>query len=319
MRNRRSPGEFFRPDGLPAVVDIVEVGPRDGLQNEKALVPTPVKIEFIRALADAGFPEIEVTSFVSPKWVPQLADAAEVLAGLDRRPGVAYSALVPNDRGMEKALAAGVERVAIFTAASESFNRKNINASIDESFERFAPIMAMAAAAGVSVRGYVSTAFVCPYEGPVDPGRAADVILRLLALGVDEVSVGDTIGAAVPLQVNRLLDRLAGRAPVDRLAMHFHDTRGTALANVLASLQRGITIFDASAGGLGGCPYAPGATGNLATEDLVYFLGGMGIDGGVDLERVGAASRALCAAAGVTQPSRVLRAMNGVTGGERAC
>ena len=310
MRPRRSPGAPRRADGLPSVVDVVEVGPRDGLQNEKALVPIPVKIAFVEALAAAGYPEIEVTSFVSPKWVPQLADAAELLAGLKPRPGVVYSGLVPNARGMRRALAAGMSRVAIFTAASETFNRKNINASIDESFERFATIMEMARPAGVKVRGYVSAAFVCPFDGPVRPEATAGVIARLFELGVEEVSIGDTIGAAVPTQVHALLDRLDGRIPFDRLAMHFHDTRGIALANVLASLQRGIAIFDASAGGLGGCPYAPGATGNLATEDLVYLLRGMGIDCGVDLEMVRRASRTLRQAAGVSQSSRVLATLN---------
>lgn len=310
MRLRRSLATLPGGAGLPPRVDIVEVGPRDGLQNEKGVVPTAAKVAFVTGLAGAGFPEIEVTSFVSAKWVPQLADAGELLAALSPREGVVYSALVPNEKGMERAIACGVRRVAVFTAASETFNRKNINASIDESLERFVPVLALAAAAGVSVRGYVSTAFVCPYEGVVPPAAAARVIRRLLELGVDEVSIGDTIGAAVPTQVDALLDALAREAPPDRLALHLHDTRGTALANVLAALRRGITIFDSSAGGLGGCPYAPGATGNLATEDLVYFLNGMGIDTGVDLARVRAASNALHAAAGVTQPSRVLAALN---------
>ena len=286
MRLRHSPGAPHTPAGLPARVDVVEVGPRDGLQNEKAVVPTPAKIAFVNGLAAAGFPEIEVTSFVSPKWIPQLADAAEVLAGIARHDDIVFSALVPNEKGMERALAAGVRRVALFTAASETFNRRNVNASIDESLARFRPVLEMAAAAGVSVRGYVSTAFVCPYEGPVAPEAAARVITRLLDVGVDEVSIGDTIGAAVPTQVDALLDALEGRVPFDRLALHLHDTRGTALANVLAGLQRGVAIFDSAAGGLGGCPYAPGATGNLATEDLVYFLAGMGLDCGIDLERV---------------------------------
>ncbi|TPW12738.1 MAG: hydroxymethylglutaryl-CoA lyase, partial [bacterium] len=298
MRIRHSLKALHRDDGLPGQVDIVEVGPRDGLQNEKTVVPAADKVAFIRALAAAGFPEIEVTSFVSPKWVPQLADAGEVLEALGQPPhGVGYSALVPNVAGMERALAAGLLRVAVFTAASETFNRKNINASIAESLERFQPVMEMARSAGVSVRGYLSTAFVCPYEGPVDPAAAAGIVVRLFELGVDEVSIGDTIGAAVPRQVHDLLDELAEDVSADQLAMHFHDTRGTALANVMASLERGITIFDASAGGLGGCPFAPGATGNLATEDLVYFLNGMGIDSGVDLQRVRAASNALRAAA----------------------
>lgn len=310
MRPRRSLNGPNTAAGLPARVDIVEVGPRDGLQNEKVLVSTAAKIAFVAALADAGFPEIEVTSFVSPKWLPQLADAAEVLAALPPRADVVYSALVPNEKGMERALACGVRRVAVFTAASETFNRKNVNATIDESLERFVPVLAMAAAAGISVRGYVSTAFVCPYEGPVTPATASRVIRRLLDLGVDEVSIGDTIGAAVPTQVDALLDALEADTPFDRLALHFHDTRGAALANVLAGLRRGITIYDGSAGGLGGCPYAPGATGNLATEELVYFLTAMGIDCHVDLARVRAASNALHAVAALQQPSRVLAALN---------
>jgi hydroxymethylglutaryl-CoA lyase len=309
MRYRRSLHADKTAAGHPAAVDIVEVGPRDGLQNETTIVPAAAKIAFVNALADAGFPEIEVTSFVSPKWVPQLADAAEVLDAVGRRHDVVYSALVPNEAGLDRALAAGVARVAVFTAASETFNRKNINASIDESFERFAPVLARAQAANVSVRGYVSTAFVCPYEGPIAPEAAAGVVRRLLDAGVDEVSIGDTIGAAVPTQVHALLDALAD-VPALNLALHLHDTRGTALANVLAGLERGISIYDASAGGLGGCPFAPGATGNLATEDLVYFLHGMGIRTGVNLDRVRAASNALRAAAAVKQPSRVLEAMN---------
>jgi len=311
MRNRPSHSAHPRDDGLPGRVDIVEVGPRDGLQNEKTLVPAAAKAAFVRALATCGFPEIEVTSFVSPKWVPQLADAAEVLSALGAPPtNVIYSALVPNEAGMERALAAGIRRVAVFTAASESFNRKNTNASIAESIERFRPVMAMATAAGVSVRGYLSTAFVCPYEGDITPSAAGNVVRQLFDLGVDEVSIGDTIGAASPRQVHELLDELADDIDPAHLAMHFHDTRGTALTNVLASLERGISIFDASAGGLGGCPFAPGATGNLATEDLVYFLERMGIDSGIDLARLRAASNGLKAAAEVKQPSRVLEALN---------
>ncbi|HEX7878922.1 MAG TPA: hydroxymethylglutaryl-CoA lyase [Candidatus Eisenbacteria bacterium] len=312
MRHRPSLSAEPREDGLPARVDIVEVGPRDGLQNEKTLVPTEAKAAFVRALAACGFPEIEVTSFVSPRWVPQMADASELLEAVGPPPSsVVYSALVPNEAGMERAIAAGVKRVAVFTAASETFSRRNINASIAESIERFKPVMAMAKSAGISVRGYLSTAFVCPYEGDIAPQAAGDVLRRLFELGVDEVSIGDTIGAASPLQVNDLLDELADDIDAGHLAMHFHDTRGTALSNVLTSLERGIWIFDSSAGGLGGCPFAPGATGNLATEDLVYFLNRMGIDTGVDLDAVRQASNALRAAAtGVRQPSRVLEAMN---------
>ena len=294
---------------LPAQVRIVEVGPRDGLQNESATVPSAVKAAFIRALARTGLSEIEVTSFVSPKWVPQLADAAEVLEILGPpEDGITYTALVPNEKGMERALAAGIGRVAVFTAASETFNRKNINAGIAESLRRFEPIVERAAKLRMSVRGYVSAAFVCPYEGTIDPDATVAVVRRLFSIGVDEVSIGDTIGAAVPTQVEELIDRLATEVPMSRVAMHFHDTRGTALPNVLAALQHGLAIFDSSAGGLGGCPFAPGATGNLATEDLVYFLEGMGIETGVSLSKVVAASNELRESVPVVQPSRVLLA-----------
>jgi hydroxymethylglutaryl-CoA lyase len=293
---------------LPPRVRIVEVGPRDGLQNEAISVPTEIKVAFIDALSAAGPAEIETTSFVNPSRIPQLADAAEVMARIRRRPGIAYSALVPNVQGLERALAAGARRIAVFTAASETFNRRNINASIAESIGRFAPVIQGAHAAGASVRGYVSTAFVCPYEGPIAPAQASSVIERLYGLGVDEVSIGDTIGAAVPSQIDALLDHVQPFLPIDRTAMHFHDTRGTALANVLLSLQRGIATFDSSAGGLGGCPYAPGASGNLATEDLCYFLHGLGLATGVDVERLAAASTILEDLLAQPLPSRVRRA-----------
>jgi hydroxymethylglutaryl-CoA lyase len=257
-------------------IRIVEVGPRDGLQNQPALVPTAVKVAFVDALSEAGFDEIEASSFVSPKWVPQLADAAEVFRRIRRRPGVRYSALVPNREGLERALEAGVDKVAVFTAASETFTRKNINASIAESLERFRPVVA---ASPLPVRGYVSTAFHCPFEGPVDPAAALDVASRLIDLGVAELSIGDTIGRASPDQVRRLLEILLPRFGADRLALHFHDTYGRAPANARASADLGIRIFDASAGGIGGCPYAPGAAGNVATEALVeLFAGQTGID-----------------------------------------
>lgn len=298
------------PSRYPGRVVVYEVGPRDGLQNEATPVPAGAKVAFVEALASAGLPAVETTSFVSPKAVPQLADAAEVFARVARRPGTRYPVLVPNIRGWEGALAAGAREIAVFTAASESFNRKNIACGIDESFARFRPVLDGARREGVAVRGYVSTAFVCPYEGTVSPEAAAGVVERLLGEGVFEVSIGDTIGAAVPTDVHRLLDELDRRriAPA-RLALHFHDTRGTALANVMAGLERGIAVFDSSAGGLGGCPYAPGATGNLATEDLLFLLEGLGIETGVDLEAVRRASRALAPSLpGRLLPSRVLAA-----------
>ena len=275
---------------------IVEVGPRDGLQNEAAHIPTDVKIAFVDALSEAGYGEIEVSAFVSPKWVPQLADAAEVFRGIRRREGVVYSALVPNEEGLDRALAAKVGKASVFTAASETFNRKNINATIAESIQRVVPVVPRARAAGLPVRGYVSTAFWCPYEGKIDPRAVLDVVRRLLDLGVDEISIGDTIGKAVPNEVHELLDVLLDLAPQDHLAMHFHDTYGTAVANALAAWERGIETFDASAGGVGGCPYAPGAAGNIATEDLCWALTRSGAEVGIDLERVAAASDLLAAA-----------------------
>jgi hydroxymethylglutaryl-CoA lyase len=257
-------------------IRLVEVGPRDGLQNEKAVIPTDVKVAFVDALSAAGFDEIEVSSFVSPKWVPQLADAADVFARIARRPGVTYSALVPNRQGLERAVAARADKVAVFTAASETFTRKNINATVEESLDRFRPVVAEAP---VPVRGYVSTAFHCPYEGPVRPEAVLAVCERLLDLGVAELSIGDTIGRADPGEVGRLLDLLLPRTGAGRLALHFHDTFGRAVANAAAAADRGVTVFDASAGGIGGCPYAPGASGNVATEALVRLFGGRtGID-----------------------------------------
>jgi isopropylmalate/homocitrate/citramalate synthase len=289
---------------LPRRVTVVEVGPRDGLQNEAGVVTTADKIRFINLLSGAGFAVVESTSFVSPKAIPQLADASEVMAGIERRAGTRYAALVPNAKGMERALAAGVGEVAVFTGASESFVRHNINTSIAGSIENFTPVARMAHAAGVRVRGYISTAFGCPYEGAVAPEAVVRVAEMLLALGVEELSIGDTIGVATPNQVIKVTGRLLEVAPVEKLAMHFHDTRGTALANVLAALQMGVAIFDSSAGGLGGCPYAPGASGNLATEDLLYLLYGMGIETGVDLEKVVAASAFLAGVRGTAPTSR---------------
>ena len=277
----------------PSAVRIVEVGPRDGLQNEPAPVGTADKIAFVNALSDAGHRVIEVSAFVSPKWVPQMADAAEVFAGIARRSGTRYTALVPNLAGLQRAIAARVDGIAVFAAASESFSRRNINQSIAESLETYRAVCAAAKDAGLPVRAYVSTAFGCPFEGAVAPAAVADVSAALMEMGVYEVAVSDTIGIAHPGQVAPVLTAVAARVPLDRVALHFHDTRGTALANVLTALDLGVTTFDASAGGLGGCPYAPGATGNLATEDLLYMLDGLGIDTGVSLERVLAASRAI--------------------------
>ncbi|HXH89982.1 MAG TPA: hydroxymethylglutaryl-CoA lyase [Thermoanaerobaculia bacterium] len=272
-------------------VHIVEVGPRDGLQNEKVTIPTDAKIDYITALADAGLTTIEAGAFVSPKWVPQMADTAEVYRNIPKDPGVDYPVLVPNMRGLDRAIEAGVKSIAIFTAASETFNQRNINMTIDESFINYAPVAARARAEGMRVRGYVSTAFGCPYEGDVAPEKVLEVSARLLDLGCYEVSVGDTIGVGTPVQVQGVVGILLQVIPASKLAMHFHDTRGTALANSLAALEMGIPTFDASSGGLGGCPYAPGASGNLATEDLVYMLEKMGIDTGVDLSRLVAASQ----------------------------
>jgi isopropylmalate/homocitrate/citramalate synthase len=293
---------------LPRRVRVVEVGPRDGLQNEAAALGVEARVAFCERLLDAGLPVVEVGAFVSPKWVPQMADSDEVLRRLRKRPGVRTPTLVPNRKGFEAARAAGGREIAVFTAASETFNHKNINATIDESFVRFAEFLPEALADGFWVRGYVSTCFGCPYEGPVPPERAAAVCARLIEAGCHEVSVGDTIGVAVPSQVPELLGRLGQTVSLDRVAVHFHDTRGTALANVLAALQQGVAVVDSSAGGLGGCPYAPGASGNLATEDLLYMLHGMGIETGVDLTGVAAASRALAPLLGHALPSRYLQA-----------
>jgi len=266
----------------PARVTVVEVGPRDGLQNEAAIVPTATKVRFIEMLAAAGLPVVEATSFVHPAAVPQLADADQVLPAIARRPGVRYPVLVPNMRGMERAIAAGADAVAVFTAASEAFSQANIRMTIAESLEAFSPVLAAARAAGMWTRGYVSTAFGCPYQGEVDPAAVTDVAVALDELGCDQISVGDTIGVAEPDDVGRVLSPLLERVPVERLALHLHDTRGRAIDNAEAGLHLGITTFDASASGLGGCPFAPGAPGNLATETLVSWLHGLGIETGVD-------------------------------------
>ncbi len=273
---------------IAARVRVMEVGPRDGLQNEKALVPTAQKIRFIEMLADAGLPVVEATSFVSPRAIPQLSDASEVMNGLSRLSSTSYPVLVPNRKGMERAMAAGVRAVSVFTAASESFAQHNINATIAESLANFRPVVEMARKAGISVRGYISTVFGCPYEGKVEPRHALHVAQELLEMGIDELSLGDTIGVATPNQVVDVVGLFLeeGSIPVGQIAVHFHDTRGTALANVLVALQLGVSIVDSSAGGLGGCPYAPGAAGNLATEDLLYMLHGLGVETGVDLAKV---------------------------------
>ena len=295
----------------PARVTVVEVGPRDGLQNEAAAVATADKIAFVDMLSAAGLPVIEVAAFVSPKWVPQMADAHEVFAGITRRGATRYAALVPNVAGLERAQAAGVEEIAIFAAASETFSLRNINRAVEASLADYRDVCAGASTAGMRVRAYLSTAFGCPYEGAVPPPRVAELAEQLLSMGVFEVAVSDTIGIAHPGQVVEVVAALASRVPLARVALHFHDTRGTALANVLAALDLGIATFDASAGGLGGCPYAPGAAGNLATEDLIYMLDGLGVETGVDLSAVVAASRFIGSRVGHALPSRFAQAVAG--------
>ena len=293
---------------VPQKVTIVEVAPRDGLQNERASIGTADKIAFVDRLSSAGHQAIEVSAFVSPKWVPQMADASAVFAGIARRAGTRYTALVPNRQGLERAIAAGVSEVAIFAAASETFSKRNINQSIDESLTIYALVCADAKAAGIRVRGYLSTCFVCPFEGPIEPRRVAEVSARLLDIGVYEVAISDTIGAATPGDVLRVLGAVSERTPLQKIALHFHDTRGTALANVLAGLDAGVTTFDSSAGGSGGCPFAPGAAGNLATEDLLFMLHGLGIETGVSIEAVADASRFIETKLDHKLPSRYLQA-----------
>ncbi|MBL0421744.1 hydroxymethylglutaryl-CoA lyase [Ramlibacter sp. AW1] len=271
---------------LPSTVKLVEVGPRDGLQNEKEPVPAAVKIELVRRLQDAGLREIEVTSFVSPKWVPQMADAAEVMAGIERRPGVRYSVLTPNLRGFEAAWAAGAGEIVVFGAASEAFSQRNINCSIAESIERFAPVAEAARAHGIHVRGAISCAVGCPYEGEIAPERVALVARLMKEIGVQHVGVADTIGVGTPRKIQRALEAALRHYALDDVSGHYHDTYGQALANTLASLQLGVWQFDTSVAGLGGCPYARGATGNVATEDVVFMLQGLGIETGIDLDRL---------------------------------
>ena len=292
-------------------VRIVEVGPRDGLQNEKALIGTTDKIALIDRLSQTGLRSIEATSFVSPKWVPQLADAAEVFAAIQRAPGVSYPVLVPNEQGYERARAVGAEEVAVFTAASEAFNRRNINAGIDESIERFRPVLQRARADGVKVRGYVSTVLGCPYQGEVPLADVVRVAQRLHALGCYEISLGDTIGIGTPHQARAMLKAVASEVPLPALAVHFHDTYGQALANILACLEEGVAVVDSAVSGTGGCPYAQGASGNVASEDVVYMLHGLGVRTGVDLEKLSDTGRWLAALLGRETGSKVTRAWTG--------
>jgi hydroxymethylglutaryl-CoA lyase len=297
---------------LPERVTIVEVGPRDGLQNEPGTVAPELKTEFIEALADAGLPVVEVTSFVNPKWVPQLADAEEVLTRLKRKEGVRYPVLVPNERGLERALAAGADEVAVFASATETFSQRNLNRSREEASEMFRPVVRRAIEAGARVRGYLSMVLGDPWEGDVPAAQVVEEGMRLFDMGCFEVSLGDTIGTGTPGRVQELIEAFADvGAERRRLAVHFHDTYGQGLANVLAALQAGISVVDASAGGLGGCPFAHSATGNLATEDLVYMLDGLGVTTGVDVTVVARASTRLCAALGIEVPGRVARALQG--------
>ena len=292
-------------------VRIVEVGPRDGLQNEKTLIPAAAKIELIDRLSATGLRSIEATSFVSPKWVPQLADAAEVYVGIAKRPGVRYPVLVPNEQGYERARAVGVDEIAVFSAASEAFNRKNINAGIDESLQRFEPVMARAKADGVAVRGYVSTVLGCPYQGDVPVADVVRVAKALHAMGCYEVSLGDTVGVGTPSKAAAMLRAVAGEVPVAALAVHFHDTYGQALANILSCLDVGVRAVDAAVSGTGGCPYARGASGNVASEDVVYMLHGMGIDTGIDIDALSATGRWLAQLLGRETGSRFTRARSG--------
>jgi isopropylmalate/homocitrate/citramalate synthase len=294
---------------LPTKVRIVDVGPRDGLQNEPKSVPTATKVELVHRLADAGLPAVEAGAFVSPKWVPQMADSAEVLKGIRRKPGVSYPVLVPNMQGFEAAVAANVDEIAIFGAASETFSRKNINCSIAESLERFAPVAAAARARSMRVRGYISCVVGCPYEGGIGPAAVASVAKALDAMGCYEISLGDTIGVGTPGKVKAMIEAVAREVPIARLAVHLHDTYGQALANLYAALEMGIATADSSVAGLGGCPYAKGASGNVATEDVVYMLDGLGIETGVALDKVFEAGRFICDALGREPTSKVAKAL----------
>jgi hydroxymethylglutaryl-CoA lyase len=294
---------------LPRAVRMVEVGPRDGLQNEPDPVPTATKIELIERLAASGLRIVEAGAFVSPKWIPQMADSAAVLAGLRRVPGVSYPVLVPNMKGYEAAVAAEAEEIAVFAAASEQFSRRNINCSIAESIDRLAPVAAAARKDGIRVRGYVSCVLGCPYEGAVAPTKVVDVSARLFELGCYEVSLGDTIGVGTAGKARAMIEVVAAKLPRERLAVHFHDTYGQALANILAALECGIAVVDSSVAGLGGCPYAPGASGNVASEDVLYMLEGLGIETGVDMSKLAAAGRFISDALGRPTASKVGRAL----------
>ncbi|AJC20783.1 hydroxymethylglutaryl-CoA lyase [Pandoraea pulmonicola] len=297
------------PTSLPKHVKVVEVGPRDGLQNEKQLVPADVKIALVDRLTAAGFANIETTSFVSPKWVPQMADGAEVMAGIQRRPGTIYSVLTPNMRGFEGAIAAKADEVVIFGAASEAFSQRNINCSIEESIARFEPVARAAKDAGLRLRGSISCALGCPYQGEVPVASVVDVVQRLAALGCDEIDIADTIGVGTPSRTREVMEACAKVFPIERLSGHFHDTYGQATANIYAALLSGISIFHSSVAGLGGCPYAKGATGNVATEDVLYLLHGLGLETGIDLDAVVRAGDFISQAIGRQNASRVGRAM----------
>lgn len=299
---------------LPEQVRIVEVGPRDGLQNEQGQVRAEDKVALVDALVAAGLEHVEVGSFVSPRWVPQMADSAAVFAAIARAPGVTYAALTPNLQGFEAAIAAGASEVAVFAAASESFSQRNINCSIAQSLQRFEPVLAAAVAHGIKVRGYVSCVLGCPYEGDIAPERVRDVGDAMLQMGCYELSLGDTLGIGTPGAARRLIDTVAQRVPRGQLAGHFHDTYGQAVANIYACLLEGVQVFDSSVAGLGGCPYAPGASGNVATEDVLYLLHGLGISTGVDLDRVVQAGQAIMLALGRQSASRVARARSGAAG-----
>jgi hydroxymethylglutaryl-CoA lyase len=290
---------------LPQRVKIVEVGPRDGLQNEKAMVPTTTKVDLIHRLNDAGLSVIEATAFVSPKWVPQMADAPDVMAQITRKPGVTYPVLAPNIKGLEAAIAAGATEVAVFGAASESFSQKNINCSISESLDRFRPVADAARDAGLAVRGYVSCVLGCPYEGDITPQQVAEVARALYDMGCYEISLGDTIGTGTPANAQSMITEVAKYIPIEKLAAHFHDTYGQALANLLAVLQMGVATIDSSVAGLGGCPYAKGASGNVATEDVVYMLNGLGIETGIDLEKLAETGSWICDQIGKSSASKV--------------
>ncbi|WP_417222117.1 hydroxymethylglutaryl-CoA lyase [Amphritea sp.] len=295
---------------LPKTVRLFEMGARDGLQNESGpIIETAIKVELINRLSETGLSHIEAASFVSPKWVPQMGDAAAVMAAIQRKPGITYSALTPNLKGLESAIAAGVDEVAVFGAASEAFTQKNINCSIKESLARFAPVIELARANNIRVRGYVSTVMGCPYEGEIDPAQVASVSRDLLDMGCYEISLGDTIGVGTPLKAKRMLEAVSQQVPIDKLAAHFHDTYGQALANLYAVIEEGVAVIDASVAGLGGCPYAKGASGNVATEDVLYMLNGLGIETGVELDKLAQTGHWISAQLGRPSGSKVALAL----------